>query len=276
MNYDQDLLKLTHLLHDCVQSESGIKIQPGEGWKNDAQVLAVKFFRHVTSIQQISAGTSFDFGDHAFVHIDHSSIAVLARASIETLLAFKYIFTNDDIDLCIFRHKLWILSGLNDRGKITAKSDKSKAVLNREAESIKLLKEQITQSPFYFNANRETRKEIDNCSWKPKGGAYVISGHVDIHQKYFSDIYNHLSGHAHASYISALQTRDAQSQQDQQMLAGAARQILCMALAHFLLSYSKLFPNALKLLQSDIETYNTVKNWHFRISNFKELYESHT
>jgi len=272
MNYDEDLLKLTRLLYDCVQSEAEKEIPPGESWKNEAQVLGVKLFRHITSVQQISAGISFDFGDRAFSHVDHSSVAVLVRASIETLLSFKYIFTNDDTNLCLFRYKLWKLSGLNDRSKLTAKSDESKVVIKREAEGIKSLKQEIVGSPFYLNANRETRKEIDNCSWKPKGGAYVISGHIDMHQKYFSDIYNHLSGHAHASYISALQTRDAQSLKDQQMLAGSARQMLCMVLAHFLFSYSKLFPNALKILQSDAGIYKIVTNWHLKKSDLDNLY----
>ncbi|MGN8102453.1 DUF5677 domain-containing protein [uncultured Pseudomonas sp.] len=275
MNYDEDLLKLIRLLYDCVQSEAGKEIQHGEDWKNDAQVLGAKLFRHVASVQQLSAGISFDFGDSTFSHVDHSSVAILVRASIETLLAFKYIFTNDDTNLCLFRYKLWKLSGLNDRSKITAKSDESKAVLKREAEDIKTLKQEITQSPFYINANREARREIDNCSWKPKGGAYVISGQIDIHQRYFSDIYNHLSGHAHTSYISALQTRDAQSLEDQQMLAGSARQILCMALAHFLFSYTKTFPSALKILQSDAEIYKVVTTWHLKKAHLNILYDQH-
>lgn len=276
MNYDEDLLKLIRLLYDCVQSEAGKEIQHGEDWKNDAQVLGAKLFRHVASVQQISAGISFDFGDSTFSHVDHSSVAILVRASIETLLAFKYIFTNDDTNLCLFRYKLWKLSGLNDRSKITAKSDESKAVLKREAEGIKALKQEITQSPFYVNANREARREIDNCSWKPKGGAYVISGQIDIHQRYFSDIYNHLSGHAHASYISALQTRDAQSLEDQQMLAGSARQMLCMVLAHFLFSYTKVFPGALKILQSDAEIFKVVTTWHLKKAHLNNLYDQHS
>lgn len=276
MNYDEDLLKLIRLLYDCVQSEAGKEIQHGEDWKNDAQVLGAKLFRHVASVQQISAGISFDFGDSTFSHVDHSSVAILVRASIETLLAFKYIFTNDDTNLCLFRYKLWKLSGLNDRSKITAKSDESKAVLKREAEGIKALKQEITQSPFYVNANREARREIDNCSWKPKGGAYVISGQIDIHQRYFSDIYNHLSGHAHASYISALQTRDAQSLEDQQMLAGSARQMLCMVLAHFLFSYTKVFPDALKILQSDAEIFKVVTTWHLKKAHLNNLYDQHS
>ena len=273
MNHDKDLLKLTRLLYYCVQSEAGKEIRPGQNWKNDAQVLGVKLFKHIASVQQISAGISFDFGGHAFSHVDHSSVAVLVRASIETLLAFKYIFTEDDINLCLFRHKLWKVSGLNKRSKITARSKASKTVQKEEAERIKSLKQEITRSPFYVNADREIRKEIDNCSWKPKGGVYVISGHIDIHQRYFSDIYNHLSEHAHASYISVLQTRDAENLEDQQMLAGSARQMLCMVLAHFLFAYSKLFPNALKILESDAETYKIATNWHLKTSHLNMLYD---
>lgn len=82
-------------------------------------------------------------------------------------------------------------------------------------------------------------KKLTKAIGSQRGGWHAITYKTDIHQRYFSDIYNHLSGHSHASFISALQIRDASNIEQQAMLAGAARQILCMVISHFLLLNSK-------------------------------------
>lgn len=208
--------------------------------KNGAQVLGVKIFRHIATAQQISTGIGFEFGaGQVFSHIDHSSVAVIVRAAIESYLAFNYIFVNQEEDLFIYRHKLWLRSRLIDRSKILANTPESKKVLLQEAESIKQFYNEITSSLYYQKGNRDERKEIDKGNWKPKGGWHAITYKTDIHQRYFSDIYNHLSGPSHASFISALQIRHASNIEQQAMLAGAARQILCMVISHFLLLNSK-------------------------------------
>jgi hypothetical protein len=228
-----------------IESENGKQLHPGCEWKNDAQVLGVKIFRHIATAQQISAGIGFEFGaGQVFSHIDHSSVAVIVRAAIESYLAFNYIFVNQDESLSIYRHKLWRRAGLIDRSKILANTPESKNVLLLEAESIKKLYDDITRNPHYQKSNRDEKKEIEKGNWKPKGGWHAITNKTDIHQRYFSDIYNHLSGHSHASFISALQIRDAWNIEQQAMLAGAARQILCLVIFTLFIFLCKIFPRS--------------------------------
>lgn len=269
MNWDADLSKLMDLCFFIIESENGKQLLPGCEWKNDAQVLGVKIFRHIATAQQVSVGIGFEFGaGQAFAHIDHSSVAVVVRAAIESYLAFKYIFVNQEEDLSIYRHKLWRRSGLLDRGKILANTPESNNVIMQEAESIKQLYNEITSSLYYQKSNRDERKEIDKGNWKPKGGWHAITYSTDIHQRYFSDIYNHLSGHSHASFISALQIRDAWNIEQQAMLAGAARQILCMVISHFLFAYAELFPGAKIVMASNPKLTEIADRWHI---NKKEL-----
>jgi len=263
MNWDADLSKLMSLCFYLIESNHGEQLLPGCEWKNDAQVLSVKIFRHIATAQQISAGIEFEFGvGQIFSHIDHSSVAVVVRAAIESYLAFNYIFLNHDESLSIYRHKLWCRAGLMDRSKLLANTLESKNVLVREAESIKKLYNDITHDPHFQKSNREERKEIEKGNWKPKGGWHAITNKTDIHQRYFSDIYNHLSGHSHASFISALQIRDARSLEQQGMLAGGARQILCMVISHFIFSYVKLFPAAKAVMDSNSELTEIAEKWH--------------
>lgn len=273
MSWDADLSKLMNLCFLLIESENGKQLLPGCEWKNDAQVLGVKIFRHIATTQQISAGIGFEFGaGQVFSHIDHSSVAVIVRAAIESYLAFNYIFVNQDENLSIYRHKLWRRAGLIDRSKILANTPESKNVLLQEAESIKELYNEITRSPYYQKSNRDERKEIDKGNWKPKGGWHAITNKTDIHQRYFSDIYNHLSGHSHASFVSALQIRDAWNIEQQAMLAGAARQILCMVISHFLFSYAKLFPGAKIVMASNPELTEIADGWHIHKEEVTAIY----
>ncbi|WBG93116.1 DUF5677 domain-containing protein (plasmid) [Pantoea piersonii] len=260
---DAELPKLMKLFYLLVESQNGEKILSGSEWKNDAQVLSVKFFRHVATAQQISAGMSFEFDvGQAFSHIDHSSVAIVVRAAIESYLAFNYVFLNDDENLSIYRHKLWCLAGLTDRSKLSATTPESKYVHAREAEFIKKLYNEIALDPHYQKSNREEKKEIQRGNWKPKGGWHAIINKTDIHQKYFSNVYNHLSGHSHASFISALQIRDARNIEQQEMLAGGVRQILCMVISHFLYSYVKLFPGAKTIMDTNPELTEAADRWY--------------
>jgi hypothetical protein len=46
------------------------------------------------------------------------------------------------------------------------------------------------------------------------------------------------------------------------MLAGGARQILCMVISHFLFSYVKLFPDAKAVMASNPELTEIADRWH--------------
>lgn len=274
VNWDVDLVNLIELSYHVMQSKNGQAIPEGSEWKNDAQVIGTKIFRHVVSAQQIGAGVALDFGERRkFVHIDHPSVAVIVRAAVEAFLTFNYIFANDDDAISIYRHKLWKRSGLIDRGKHAAYTPESKEIQRLEAlESEKLLSE-IQSSEFYKLGNRDSRKKIDSGEWKPIGGWYAITKDSNIHQEYFNSIYNHLSGHSHASYISILQIRDANDKfEDQKMLADSSRQMLCLILAHFLFSYVKVFPESRKILEQDSRLYEAAETWHIQKEEVKFIY----
>jgi len=273
MSSNADLLKLMNLCVLLIESKNGEQFLPGCEWKNDAQVLSVKFFRHIVTAQQISAGISFEFSmEQVFSYVDHSSVAVVVRAAIETYLTFNYIFVNQDESFSMYRHKLWCLAGLMDRSKLLANTPESKDTLSREAECIKELYSDISRNQHYQKINRDERKEIARGNWKPKGGWHTINDKTDIHQRYFSDIYNHLSGHSHASFISALQIRDARSIEQQVTLAEGMHPILCMVIAHFLFSYVKLFPDAKAVMVSNPELTEIAEKWHILKEDMAKFY----
>ncbi|MBA4288017.1 MAG: hypothetical protein C0439_03420 [Pseudomonas sp.] len=153
-----------------------------------------------------------------------------------------------------------------------ANTPEGKETLLQEGEAIKQIYGEIIRSSYYQESNRDERREIDKGGWKPRGGWHAITQQTDIHQRYFSDIYNHLSGHSHASFISALQIRDARGVEQQAMLAGAARQILCMVISHFLFSYSNFFPCAKAVMASNPELNAIADGWHIQKEEVTAIY----
>lgn len=273
MNSQDHLSKLLYLCFRLIESETDKPCLYGEAWRHDAQAFGVKLFRHITSAQQISMGVTIDFGNNSQLqHVDHSSVAVLIRSAIEAYLAFNYIFINTDASLSEYRHDTWQLAGLLDRSKITANRSESKEKLAQEALLITEIKQKLERSSFFVESNSRTRKNILDGKWKPVGGWNKLGGDADIHQAYFDNIYNHLSGHSHASYISILQIKQAESVEDQSSLAVSTNQIGCVIISHFLFSYVKLFPDTKRILEGNSSLYEVAKKWHLRTEDVNSIY----
>jgi hypothetical protein len=89
MSSDPDYSALLDLFVRLVESQAGRKIEPGDEWLNDAQILATKLFRHLVSMRTLAAGATVEYGGiPAVCFIDHASVKVAARAALETYLVF--------------------------------------------------------------------------------------------------------------------------------------------------------------------------------------------
>lgn len=94
LNHDLsgDFERLLTLVMQLVESQAGQQIPVDQLWMNDAQVLGKKFCYHVASLRLIAQPVQIDIAGYgADLHIDHSSVMILARAALETYLTFAYI-----------------------------------------------------------------------------------------------------------------------------------------------------------------------------------------
>jgi hypothetical protein len=255
-----------------IQSNMSRDIRLGEEWKADGQALAIKFFKHLNIVRTLHQGTTFTHQGAYFDYVDHSTMAVVTRSAVENYLTLKYIFINDNSAVSVFRHKTWRLAGLIDRSKIYANSDINKAILAAERLQINILLKDIKLDPQFSMINSKHKKSIQEGKWKPKDGWSAL-GSENMHQVFFNDIYNHLSGHTHSSYISALQTRCADNITDQRMLAEAMIIISCQLLAHFITNYSKLFTET-ETLQPDDALSETIDAWHVTMAHTRHIYDA--
>lgn len=266
-----DFRRMLEFSFKLIQANMGLYITPEEAWKDDGQALAVKLFKHLEAFKTLRGGTTVDYQVIPCGYIDHSTMAVLLRSALENYLTFKYIFVNKDTSESLFRHKTWKLSGLIDRSKVYATQENTLAILAAERSQIDLLLQEIEQDNHFSILHRDHRKEIKKGKWKPKNGWSSLGG-ASMHQIFFNDIYNHLSGYAHSSYISSLQMRCAQSIADQEKLADALIIIACQLLAHFITSYTQVFPECAQA-QPNSDIADTIHVWYVTAKDTQKRYD---
>jgi hypothetical protein len=210
MSYSSDYPVLLNLFVRLIPSQDGKKIAPADEWQNDAQVLAIKLFQHLVCMQRTAAITKIDVvGFPTMSFIDHASAKVVTRAAFETYLVFFYLYgsLSRDPSLCEFRHKTWKLGGLTDRQKIYTKVDAYLAKLTVERAQIDALILELKASPHLASYSDKQRKGLLEGHWRTGKSWQDLGKGAGFHPRYFSDIYTHLCGYSHSSYISALQVR---------------------------------------------------------------------
>lgn len=180
MYSESELDGLIYLFFSLVESEADKDILAEMSWKNDAQILAVKIFRHIASVKHLSYGLKFEFeNEPSFEFIDYSTINIITRAAFESYLAFNYIYINSEDTLSVFRHKTWQLAGLIDRSKLIANTSEAKDIQAREASDIEVLKSELAESPYFQNETKAIQNRLLSGRWRPSWSDMAV--HAGFH-----------------------------------------------------------------------------------------------
>lgn len=274
MTLPEEYEHLLDLFFQLVQSQAGKAIESGEEWKNDAQTLSIKLFRHLASMHGLSKGaTIVPPGMQPLPYIDHSSIKVLARAALETYLVFHYLFGSEDDELCRFRHGTWVLGGLSDRQDAHVSVEEHREKLQDEKRQIEELQAQLSTSPYLANYTTKQQNKLLNGNWRIGKNWTDLGVSADFNKKYFEDIYSYLCGYSHASYISALQVGQAVALEDQTKLTNSILGIGMVIMAHYVFAYSLAFHTAGTILEENSTSKAIAEKWHFRSEDMKHIYE---
>jgi hypothetical protein len=146
--YEPHFTDLVELLGLRIEAVRGTPSPSHPAWQNDAQVLAIKMFRHACSLKQLASGCTVELdGGLQSMFVDHASLKAVARAQLETLLVFNYVFSSGDEQLTVYRHAIWRLGGLEDRLKITPTSEKSVATREVDEKQAQALRSKVPLLP---------------------------------------------------------------------------------------------------------------------------------
>ena len=273
MEYEEEFVRLIDLYVELVESQNGLDIEPGKEWLNDAQVLSIKLFRHLASMQMLGHGATMEMrGGLKVPYVDHASVKVVARAALETYLVFFYIYGSGDASVSSFRHATWHLGGLVDRQKYNVFGEGAQEVVEQEAQAIERLKAEIRQSEQYLAYSGRQRQQLLAGNWRVGGGWSDLASQAGFHEGYFKNIYNYLCGYSHSSYASALQVGQAQSIEEQVMLTRATIGVGVVIMAHFSFTYASIFANAEDVLRRNPESMTIAESWRFGREEMARIY----
>ncbi|HBO3957639.1 DUF5677 domain-containing protein [Pseudomonas aeruginosa] len=281
MNYQKNILGdfdiLLSLMVRMVQAQAGNDIPPGDEWINDAQVLANKLFMQLCSARSLLNATEVTLADgQGASFLDHSSVSILARACLESYIVFHWIFQSDDRELRRFRHSIWRLGGLLDRVGTHPSTEDSRRKVAQTILEADELRTEIEASPYLSRSytSKQCRKVLDGdwrIGWSWTDGA-VQAG---FNRKFFENVYGHLCGYAHSSFISTLQIRQAKGIGEQYMLGEAAFQICLHVIARFIHLHKSLFPaSEAAFIASPRGVQSTARIWNFQGADMDGLYEN--
>jgi AraC-like DNA-binding protein len=274
MPTNADYSTLLDLFIRLVQSRAGQRIELGGEWLDDAQTLSIKLFRHLVSMQTLAAGaTVMQDGIPTIFFVDHASVKVVARAALETYLVFFYLYGCADRSLSEFRHKTWYLGGLADRQGFHTSTAEHRAVLIAEKQKLDQLRSEIEVSPHIQAYTEKQRVKLLQGDWKIGKSWADLSADAGLHPKYFSDVYGYLCGYSHSSYLSALQVGQAQSIEDQRMLAQAILGFGVVIMAHFAFTYSTAFSSADAVLSANPDAKRVAEKWRFGADDMAMIYD---
>jgi hypothetical protein len=274
MSHDAEYATLLDLFIQLVEAQAGRRIEPGDEWLNDAQVLATKLFRHLVSMQTIAGGATVErCGIPAAFFVDHASVKVVARAAFETYLVFFYLYGDPDRSLSAFRHKTWRLGGLVDRQQFHASMEEHHAIQAREQQELEALRAEIAASPHFLGYSERQCRRLMEGDWRTGTSWADLGVTAGFHEGYFRNVYGYLCGYSHSSYLSALQVRQAQTIEDQQDLTQAILGIGVVLMAHFAFSYTRLFDDAAAVLAANPDAEKVAETWRFGPEDMAPIYD---
>ena len=110
-------------------------------------------------------------------------------------------------------------------------------------------------------------------NWKV-GISWIEFGvQAGFHEKYFENVYSYLCGYSHSSYASALQVGQAQSINDQNMLAQPIMGVGVVIMAHFTFTYSRIFSSATTVLNKNTYARSIAEKWQFGPDDMANIFE---
>lgn len=206
-NAEEDLSGLLLLNYDVAESLKGKKVRDSRLVYSYG--LATKLFAHAVSALHLGRNRTnlrvpgFDF-DVNFV--DWASIEVLARACLEALIAFNYVYlepqTTDEAE---FRFLAWMLGGFSQRESFPVQTPEGKRQIAADIKTNEAYRRRIRKTlSFQSLSGKQQKAVLFGKNWHPgrttRGMAADIFGPI-----WGRSLYGFLSSHAHADALSAVQ-----------------------------------------------------------------------
>jgi len=261
LNSEQDCIKLLDLLYRVVEANRGpLTGTDDRFWL--AEGLATKFFLHAASVLYLSRKVSIlDFPSATLKDYDPASIDVLTTAAFETFLAFHYVFvapetTNEQS----YRYWAWRAAGLAERQNLPVSLKKNRQKLAEEKKEIDDLHSKLRSNVVFLKLTKKQQEQVLKGKWKLRSWREIATS-AGLTKTLSSDMYRHLSGYSHSSYLSVLQIKQSRENNEELLLIEPSMVTISIVTANFIRGYCNLLPRAKNALIADAEGRKLVKWW---------------
>ena len=261
MNSEQDCIKLLDLLYRVMEANRGSLTGTDDRfWL--AEGLATKFFLHAASVLYLSRETNIsNFPSAPLKFLDPASIDVLARAALETFLTFHYVFVEPKTDEGKnYSYWVWKAAGLAERQTLPVSSEENRQKLVEEQKEISSLYSKLRLNSTYQQLTERQKKRVLKGEWRLLSWR-KIAENANLAEILSSDMYRHLSGYSHSSYLSVLQIKESLEKKEQSLLLPSSILTITIATANLIRGYCDLFPRAGAVLTADAKGGGLVDIW---------------
>lgn len=243
------------------------------GWLFSQHNLAKKLFRQMCSARALLEPSPFqnrNVPPRSF--IDHSSVAVLTRSSLENYLVMTWLLSGGNESLQEFRHNVWEYCGWKKRSKMSATTEDARIARKVAENDAAALWPLIESSPHFLNYAGPQQERVRKGDWGVGWHWNDLAVDAGLHKTFFTSIYPFLSGHVHSDFIGAIQNGQASTLEDQYMLGSGSLQVILMLAGHFAHHYASLFIPAKDVLLNAGEVRDIAEKWNFRAEDMDFLY----
>ena len=226
-----------------------------------AQGLSNKFIEHAVTILHLSHGTNLNLPSFKFSFVDFASIDVLTRASLEAFLTFHYVFyvpqTKEEEDYRYWTYKAAAIVERQDFPTVTEEFEQNRA---EDGEEFTQLREKLKSNAVFQSLTEKQKKRILRGEWRLKSWREVAID-AGLSEMLASHVYRILSGRAHSSFLSVLQSVETQKTKNQEEDIIISMSIMNPVIANMVREYCGLFPKAQEVLSKDSEGSGIVDWW---------------
>jgi len=264
----QDYVRLLDLLCRVLRESSPLSTTDLEDRErlSIAQGLIDKFVNHAVTLLYLSHGTKQDLSSFKFDSYlyDFASIDVLTRVLLEACLTFHYVFytpqTKEEKD---YRYWAYKAAGIAERQNFPASTGEFREKLAAEREELDELRSKLESNAVFQSLTNNQKKRILKGEWRLKSWREIAID-AGFSRILASDMYRSLSGQAHSSFLSVLQSLEIQKTKKQEETIISSMGITNPLIASMVREYCWLFPKVQDVLSKDSEGSDIV-NWWIQI-----------
>lgn len=218
----------------------------------EAHNLANKFIDHAVTVLYLLHSTKVqDIPSFKFRFVDTASIDVLTRATFEAFLVFHYVFyapkTKEEKD---YRYWAYKAAGIAERQNLPESIFEHERQKAEEKMVLDELHDKLKSNAVFQNLAGEHKKSILKGRWRLSSW-HDIAIDAGLSEILASHMYRHLSGYAHSSSLSVLQTKQAVMNKGQEQLVQSSIATMNVFIANMIREYCGLFSKAQDVLDTE-------------------------